>query len=108
MKFFAMGLILTMLATPAFAEEKETPKFVCGPNADMEKVLDEKGYHHLLDMTAENGVVEQFWVGGQQMIATAQKDEKNLCFLTTFKNTTFNPKTIEKIYNIYKSTQKEL
>ena len=74
----------------------------------MEKVINEKGYHHLLDMTAENGVVESIWAGGQQIIATAQKDDKTLCFLTTFSNVTYNPKTIEKIYNVFKSTQKEL
>ena len=104
-----------MLATPVLAENApaapgaaDKDKFICGPSDKIEEVLGEKGYRHFFDMTAENGVIETMWIGGPQIVATAQKDEKTSCFLTTFKNVTLNPKTIEKIHEVLKSTQKDL
>lgn len=109
---FASVMALLMLATPVLAEDAapvpEKDKFVCGPSDKIEDVLGEKGYRHFLDMTAENGVVETLWIAGSQIVVTAQKDPKTSCFLTTMKQVTLNPKTIEAIYNVFKSTQKDI
>ena len=96
---YIIATILMMMSLPAVAEE-ETIKIMCGEPEKVEKILNDKGYHHLLDMKNENGVGEQLWSGGRDMIIAAEKD-KNLCLMSTATDVVFNPRTIKKIMEIW-------
>lgn len=107
---FRMILVFSILfATACLAEEKKNDdqKLVCGKSKDMEKVLNDKGYIHLLDMTSDD-IVQSLWIGGKSIIATAQvPGEKDVsCLLKNFTDVTLNPVTITEIYKALQKTQK--
>lgn len=111
-KLMTAALIL-LLASPALAEDKkpeakpEAEKLVCAKSVTIEKVLNDKGYVHLLDMTTEN-IVQSLWIAGKSIIATAQVPSQKdaSCLLATFTDVTLNPTTITSIYEVLQKTQK--
>ena len=108
LKLFLAALVM-LIGTASYADEGK--QLACGENEKLEKLLNEKGYVHLLDMTEEmsgKNIVQSLWAGGRDLIVTAQKpDEKNIsCILSTNKNVTYNPNTITSIYEVLQKTQK--
>ena len=103
--------ILTGSTAIAIADEKTDKsnenELACTQSKTMEKILNEKGYHHLLDMSQDK-VTESLWIGGKSMIATAQVPDKPdiSCLLSTFKDVTLNPVTITSIYEVLQKSQK--
>ena len=98
MKRFVLALLILFPVT-ALAEEPKK-EIVCAKPTVTEKVLNEKGYFHLLDVTMENGTKSQFWTGGKDFIITVTKDDA-LCLATTGTDVVFNPKTLEKILEVW-------
>lgn len=112
--FFLLGFV------PAFAfsqyvihahgaeAPKQEEKMVCVTNEELDKMLPEKGYDILLNMTNDDGVVESIWTGGQSIIITAAvPNEKKSCLLAVMTKVTFNPKAIEEVWETYKKQTKQ-
>ena len=110
MKNLAILSTFILYTSTAFAETPKPPnleKVLCDEPAKVEAVLREKGYYHLLDMKNENGVKQQLWAGGQDMVITADK-EKQICLVSNASDVAYNPYTLEKIMEVWKKNQKEL
>jgi len=88
---------------------KQNPeKLVCVGNAELDKMMVEKGYDILLNMTNEDGVVESVWTSGQSIVITAAvPKEQTSCLLANMKNVTYNPKAIEEVWETYKKQTKQ-
>lgn len=88
---------------------KQNPeKLVCVGNAELDKMMVEKGYDILLNMTNEEGVVESVWTSGQSIVITAAvPKEQTSCLLANMKNVTYNPKAIEEVWETYKKQTKQ-
>lgn len=112
--FFLLGFI------PAFAfsqlnshaKEAEAPKkeekMLCVTNEEMDKIMVDKGYDILLNMTNSDGVVESVWTGGQSIVITAAvPNEPKSCLLATMTKVTYNPKAIEEVWETYKKQTKQ-
>mgnify|MGYP003345544958 CR=1 FL=1 len=111
-----IGLAFTLLLTTmAFAVgEKETPKtdqkkeLVCAKNDEIEKIMKEKGYSLLLNMTSNDGVIETLWIGGQSAVVTGTTNKSDTsCLLSTMNGIIFNPYTVEGIWESYKKQSKQ-
>jgi len=108
--FFLLGFIPATLFN-YYAHSAEAPKkeeMVCVTNETLDKMLPEKGYDILLNMTNEDGVVESIWTAGQSVIITAAvPNEKKSCLLAVMNKVTFNPKAIEEVWETYKKQTKQ-
>ena len=108
-----IGISASQLIIHANAKEridgKENPeKLVCVENAELDKMMVEKGYDVLLNMTNENGVIESVWTAGQSIVITAAvPNEKKSCLLANMKDVTYNPKAIEEVWETYKKQTKQ-
>lgn len=87
----------------------------CAKNADVEKIMEEKGYMVLLNMTRKennkDGIVESLWVSGTNAVITATvPNADSSCFIVNMENVTMNPNAIEAIWNAYKkqNNQKDI
>jgi hypothetical protein len=107
-------LILTGFLASNFANAKETPKtsankqIVCLTNTELDKIMTDKGYDILLNMTNNDGVVESVWYGGKSIVITASvPNEKKSCLLATMSDVTYNPKAVEEIWETYKKQTKQ-
>jgi hypothetical protein len=96
------------------ARSAEAPKkdkksdLVCVTNAELDKIMSEKGYDILLNMTNADGIVESVWTAGQSIIITAAvPNEQKSCLLTNMSKVTFNPKAIEEVWETYKKQTKQ-
>lgn len=98
-----------MIAHSAEANKKaKEPDMVCVSNAELDKIMVEKGYDVILTMKNPDNVVESVWAGGQQIVITAAvPDQPNSCILATMTNVTYNPKAIEEIWETYKKQTKQ-
>lgn len=117
-KFIVLGLAMVLSSTVALATPETDPKadtdgeaLMCGPNKTLEEAINKNGLYHLLDMTdVESGknIVQSLWIGGKNMIITAQVPDKNdtTCIVYRAKDVTFNPHTITDIYQALQKSQK--
>lgn len=87
----------------------------CVKNAELVKIMEEKGYMILLNMTRKennkDGIVESLWVSGQNAVITATvPNADSSCFVTNMENVIMNPNAIEAIWNAYKkqNNQKDI
>jgi hypothetical protein len=100
-----------MIAHNAKAEEPkkdEKSDMVCVPNEELDKLMTEKNYDILLNMTNYDGVVESVWTAGQSIIITAAvPNEKKSCLLAVMNDVTYNPKAIEEVWETYKKQTKQ-
>ena len=81
---------------------------VCISNAELDKIMVEKGYDVMLTMTNNDGVVESLWTAGQSISITASvPGQDKSCLLAMMKDVTFNPKAIEEIWETYKKQTKQ-
>ena len=104
----SFGLTQYVLGEEAKKEESKNEQMVCVTNETLDKMLPEKGYDILLNMTNEDGVVESIWTAGQSVIITAAvPNEKKSCLLAVMKDVTFNPKAIEEVWETYKKQTKQ-
>ena len=109
---YVMIFVVCFFAGLSFAKEapkkEENTDIVCVTNAELDKMMVEKGYDILLNMTNENGVVESVWTTGQSIVITAAvPNEKKSCLLANMKDVTYNPKAIEEVWETYKKQTKQ-
>jgi hypothetical protein len=77
-------------------------------NEEADKLMTDKGYDILLNMTNNDGVVESVWYGGKSIVITAAvPNEKKSCLLATMNDVTYNPKAVEEIWETYKKQTKQ-
>jgi hypothetical protein len=107
-------LAVSLFVGVAFAKEAPAPKkeapndIVCLTNEEADKLMTDKGYDILLQMTNNDGVVESVWYGGKSiLIVAAVPNEKKSCLLANMNNVTYNPKAIEEIWETYKKQTKQ-
>lgn len=112
--FFLLGFVpaLTLSLLNSHAKEAEAPKkeekLLCVTNEEMDKIMVDKGYDILLNMTNSDGVVESIWTGGQSIVITAAvPNEPKSCLLATMTKVTYNPKAIEEVWETYKKQTKQ-
>ena len=106
--FFMVGLNIPNIIKVYGAEAPKKDEMICVTNEELDKMLPEKGYDILLNMTNEDGVVESIWTAGQSVIITAAvPNEKKSCLLAVMKDVTFNPKAIEEVWETYKKQTKQ-
>ena len=104
----SFGLTQYVLGEESKKSESKNEQMVCVTNEELDKMLPEKGYDILLNMTNEDGVVESIWTAGQSVIITAGvPNEKKSCLLAVMKDVTFNPKAIEEVWETYKKQTKQ-
>jgi hypothetical protein len=109
-------IALALLATMGFANAAEETKneFECWPSDQFSDFMTDKGYRPLLTMTDKNNLPTGLWLGGKNIVITAQKpksdkDEKDYtCFLTTTTNVTFNSDTIRSLSKALEKLEKNI
>jgi len=113
MNKYILGILLALGVSFAFANTptKTKPKkdeIVCIDNTELDKIMTDKGYDILLNMTNNDGVVESVWYGGKSIVITAAvPNEKKSCLLATMNDVTYNPKAVEEIWETYKKQTKQ-
>lgn len=113
MRFITAALIGCALALPvtwatAETNKEEKDKMICVTNEELEKIMVDKNYDILLNMTNPDGVIESIWTAGQQIIITAAvPNEKKSCLLAAMSKVTYNPKAIEEVWETYKKQTKQ-
>ena len=99
--------VLFFLQWKAQADEKKED-LICTKNEELQKILHDKGYEILLNMTNSDGVIQTLWVAGQSALITAAVPKQdNSCLLVTMKDVTYAPYTIESIWENYKKQTKQ-
>lgn len=120
-KFIVSGLTLGLLALPftwsaslGAPTKKDEPvtgeKIVCEKTESVVKMMNDKNFFHLLNMTNKDGVVENIWISGQDIVITAQTEDST-CMLAFMKDVTYNPDTLQglvKAYEMQKGKQKDI
>ena len=120
-KFIISGLTLGLLALPftwsaslGAPTKKDEPvtgdKIICEKTDSAVKMMNEKGFYHLLNMTNKDGVVENIWISGQAIVITAQTED-NTCILAFMKDVAYDPDTLQgllKAYEAQKGKQKDI
>ena len=121
-KFIVIGgLTLGLLALPftwsaslGAPTKKDEPvtgdKIICEKTDSAVKMMNEKGFYHLLNMTNKDGVVENIWISGQAIVITAQTED-NTCILAFMKDVAYDPDTLQgllKAYEAQKGKQKDI
>lgn len=93
------------------AEEIKKPELACIKNSDLEKIMNDKGYMLLLNMSLvdnKDNVVETIWIGGENIAITAAvKDGDTSCFIANMEHVIVNPQSIEAIWENYKKQTKQ-
>ena len=113
----AIIILLSAIAGSLFfqyvnqAHSKEAPKkeeMTCLGNAELDKLMTDKNYDILLQMTNLEGVVETIWAGGRSIVITAGvPNQDKSCLLAQMTNVTYNPKAIEETWETYKKQTKQ-
>jgi len=117
-KFIGAALVGCILAIPvswatanpnAKVDKQTDEKLVCDKTEALEKVLSDRGYFHLLNMTNDSKVVESMWIGGQSATIIAKvPDQDTSCLLAVMSNVTYNSDVINQIYkNMEKQTKQK-
>ena len=112
MNKYMLAILLSLGVSFAYADEKKKDDAPCAKNAEIEKVMQDKGYSLLLNMTRnednKEGIVESLWIGGSDAVITATLPKGEVsCFVTSMKNTIINPLTVEMIWENYKKQTKQ-
>jgi len=94
------------------AEASKKEELPCANNKDIEKIMNDKGYSLLLNMTRKednkDGIIETVWIGGTNIVitATTPKGEAS-CLIANMGNVIVNPNTIEEVWENYKKQTKQ-
>ena len=97
-------------AAPSKEQPKTEEKLVCEKTENVAKMMNEKGFFHLLNMTNDSKVVETIWISGTSIAITAQTGDDS-CFLAMMNDVTYNPDTLQGLVNAYekqKGKQKDI
>lgn len=105
---FCLTLLLPFSAL-ADAKKEEIP---CAKNTEVEKIMKDKGYELLLNMTRkennQDNIIESLWIGGQSAIITGTtKNSDTSCLLFVMNGVVINPLTVEGIWENYKKQTKQ-
>jgi hypothetical protein len=114
--FFLLGFIpATLFNYYAHGAEAKKEELPCASNKDIEKIMNDKGYALLLNMTRKednkDGIIETVWIGGQNIVVTATVPKgETSCLIANMGNVIVNPETVEAIWNNYKkqTNQKDI
>ncbi len=111
--FFLLGFIpVTLFNYYAHGAEAKKEELPCASNKDIEKVMNDKGYTLLLNMTRKEDnkdhVIESIWIGGMNIAitGTVPKGETS-CLIAQMENVIVNPNAIEEIWENYKKQTKQ-
>lgn len=111
---YVTTFLAVVLASTALAKDAEPKKdeLACAKNVDIEKIMNDKGYALLLNMTRtennKDGIIESLWVGGQSAVITASvAGSDSSCFMANFGNMIINPNAVEGIWEAYKKQNKQ-
>ena len=111
---YVTTFLAVVLASTALAKDAEPKKdeLACAKNVDVEKIMEEKGYALLLNMTRtdnnKDGIIESLWINGQSTVITASvAGSDSSCFMANFGNVIVNPNAIEAIWENYKKQNKQ-
>jgi hypothetical protein len=110
---YIMILLLTFFASTANATEApKQEELPCADNKDIEKIMADKGYVLLLNMTRKEdnkeGIIESLWVGGAVAVITATTPKgETSCLIANMGNVIVNPNAIEEIWETYKKQTKQ-
>ena len=111
--FFLLGFIpATLFNYYAHGAEVKKEELPCADNKDIEKIMSDKGYSLLLNMTRKEGnkegVIETVWIGGTNIVVTGTVPKgETSCMIATMGNVIVNPNAIEEIWNNYKKQTKQ-
>lgn len=112
MNKYVIAILFTLSTSFAYADEKKKAELPCANNTEIEKIMEDKGYSLLMNMTRnednKEGIIETVWIGGSDIVitATVPKGETS-CIITTMKNVIMNPNAVEKIWENYKKQTKQ-
>jgi hypothetical protein len=105
---FGVSQLLSHAAKAGEPKKEEKSEMICVSNEVLDKLMTEKNYDILLNMTNSDGVVESIWTGGQSIVITAAvPNEPKSCLLATMSKVTYNPKAIEEVWETYKKQTKQ-
>lgn len=108
MRYLIPLLILATLSSASAdtpTKEKED-KLVCAKISDVTKIMNDKQFYHLLNMNNKNGVTETIWVGGTDIVITAQ-DKESSCVIAMMKEVVYDPDTLQGLVKAYEIQQKK-
>lgn len=111
--FILLSVLLFSGFSIAKEERKETiNEMPCAKNVDIEKIMADKGYAILLNMTRKEdnkeGIIESLWIGGQNVAITATvPNSGSSCLIANMENVIVNPNAIEAIWENYKKQNKQ-
>ena len=79
--FFLLGFIpATLFNYYAHGAETKKEELPCASNKDIEKIMNDKGYALLLNMTRKednkDGIIETVWIGGENIVVTATTPDR--------------------------------
>lgn len=107
MRYLPILLFTTILSTSSLAAEtKNEDKLVCTKIDEVTKIMNDKKFFHLLNMTNKNGVTETIWVGGTDIVITAQ-DKESSCVIAMMKDVVYDPDTLQGLVKAYEIQQKK-
>lgn len=94
------------------SEATKKEELPCASNKDIEKIMNEKGYSLLLNMTRKednkDGIIESLWIGGINAVITATTPKgESSCLIANMNNVIVNPNTIEEVWENYKKQTKQ-
>ena len=106
------GSLFFQYVNHAHGAEAKKEELPCADNKDIEKIMNDKGYSLLLNMTRKDdnkdGIIETVWIGGTNIVVTATTPKgESSCMIATMGNVIVNPNTIEEIWNNYKKQTKQ-
>ena len=104
----ALGVSFAIGAEAPKKDETKKDEMICVDNTALDKIMVDKGYDILLNMTNPEGVVESVWTRGQSILITAAvPNQPKSCLLASMTKVTFNPKAIEEVWETYKKQTKQ-
>lgn len=103
---YLIPLFLIASLSTASATESKDEKLVCTKTSEVTKIMNDKNFFHLLNMENKNDVTETIWVGGTDIVITAQEKD-NSCIIAMMKNVVYNPDTLQGLIKAYENQTKK-
>lgn len=110
MNKYILGIVFATVASVSLGAptKKDEPttgeKIVCEKTESVVKMMNDKNFFHLLNMTNKDNVVENIWISGQDIVITAQTEDST-CMLAFMKDVTYNPDTLQGLVKAYEKQQ---
>ena len=112
MRNVIIALVSFVIGAAHAAEAPKKEELPCASNKDIEKIMNDKGYSLLLNMTRKednkDGIIETMWIGGTNVVITATVPKGDTsCLIANMGNVIVNPNAIEGIWENYKKQTKQ-